>query len=86
VGDSIEEGRGFAGTLLNDEEFNSRMKALVKALTRTTAELQDAILRGSAAVDEFRRVSGFIRRYPSSLVWGKGGASTTYVPPPVGQK
>lgn len=82
--ESIRNQDGLVGALLNDEEFADEVKKMVRSLSRSAAELHDAIARGSAAADEIRKLGNFIRRNPSSVLWGApspGGAP--YVPPPV---
>ncbi len=82
--ESIQNQEGIIGTLLQDEEFKSQVRDLVKALARSAAQLQDAILRASAASEEIRRLGNFFRRHPSSLLWGKPtGAGLPYTPAPV---
>ena len=82
--ESIRNQDGLVGTLVSDEEFADEVKEMVRSLNRSAADLHDAIVRGSAAADEIRQLGHFIRRNPSSVVWGAPSTDgAPYVPPPV---
>jgi phospholipid/cholesterol/gamma-HCH transport system substrate-binding protein len=82
--ESIRNKEGLAGALMSDEEFADDVKEIVRSLGGAAAELHDAILRGSAAADEIRKLGSFYRRNPSAVIWGASSTGgVRYVPQPV---
>jgi len=81
---SIDRGQGALAALLTDEQLGSDVREGIKALRQSAVGFRDAIGRITSTVDEIRRLSEYIRRNPTALIWGRGEPGPGYPRPSVG--
>jgi len=84
LNESLDRQEGVLAALVTDESLSRDVKEGVRALSQSAVAFRDLIGRVSSAVDEIRRLSEYIRRNPTALIWGPGQPDHGYQRPAVG--